>query len=65
MCSEISIQFSGSMIDQLKFTNDSVKSLGVKLDSNLYMQRQINGVKMKCSGHFQTWEDLETIWMKT
>ena len=47
-CNEISLKFSGSVIEQSNFTNDTAKSLGVKLDVNLNMQRQINDVKMKC-----------------
>ena len=48
LCNKISLQIPGSIIEQSQSVNESLKSLGVKLDTNLDMIRQINDVKMKC-----------------
>ena len=56
-CDDISLEFNSSSITQSDFKNDSVKSLGVKLDSDLSMLRQISDIKMKC---FWTLSNLRT-----
>jgi len=45
----ISIEFGGEVIAPTPCKGDSWKSLGVKLDEALNMERQINWVKQKCS----------------
>ena len=45
----ISIHFGSTIISPTECKGDSWKSLGVKLDESLSMERQINSVKQKCS----------------
>ena len=45
----VSIQFGGTTISPTECKGDNWKSLGVKLDECLSMERQINSVKQKCS----------------
>ena len=44
-CIDISLVLSETTIPQTDFKSDSAKSLGVKLDSNLTMKRQVNEIK--------------------
>ena len=46
-CNEITLDFDGITIKQSDFKNDTGKSLGVKLDSNLSMERQVKEVRKK------------------
>ena len=70
---ETTLNLSGTTIQQTDFKKDSAKSLGVKLDSDLSMKRQVNDVKRKCYwsltnlgnfGHFLT-ENLKISLVKT
>ena len=45
----ISLQFGSDTISPTECKGDHWKSLGVKLDATLSMERQINSVKQKCS----------------
>ena len=46
---EVTIQFGNMTISPTECKGDSWKSLGVKFDESLSMERQINRVKQKCS----------------
>ena len=46
---EVSLQFGSEEIKPTKCKGDNWKSLGVKLDASLNMERQVNSVKKKCS----------------
>ena len=46
---EVTVQFGNSTITPTECKGDSWKSLGVKFDKSLTMERQINSVKQKCS----------------
>ena len=46
---EVTIQFGNMTISPTECKGDSWKSLGVKFDESLSMERQINSVKQKCS----------------
>ena len=46
---EVTVQFGNSTVTPTECKGDSWKSLGVKFDKSLTMERQINSVKQKCS----------------
>ena len=46
---EVNIQFGDTEIAPTECKGDKWKSLGIKLDENLTMERQLNSVKQKCS----------------
>ena len=55
---EVSLQFGSTVIIPTECKGDNWKSLGVKLDRSLTMERQINSVKQKC---YWTMTNLRTI----
>ena len=46
---EVTVHFGNSTVTPTECKGDSWKSLGVKFDKSLTMERQINSVKQKCS----------------
>lgn len=72
-CSDLTLSFSDYDIKQTTFEKDTAKSLGVKIDSDLSMKRQIGDVRRKAYwtlsnlgnfGYFLT-EDLKISMVKT
>ena len=45
---EVKLQFGNTTIQPTECKGDNWKSLGIKLDPNLSMERQLNSVKQKC-----------------